>query len=261
MSVTKKKHHDYWFTWRHDLRCENYWFFLERHVQLRGIKRERVFFNRNLLVSLLSGRSWAVIKSQNPRHQSTLIIITSSINLREKIEQSSTCARREKHNCCENLSHHKFLLSTLTLIWLSDLAHFFLSKWLLYSLNIHNLGTHLAHTQMEQIWPNRTSTHCFTTISTYQPNELPSIYFKFFLLKMTSETQKFKFDKFLHSALSPTQKSPKDPKSILILTMKLLHTYFWKMLPVGALIWLALIWLNWAQITQPTSSTQKVIVL
>ncbi len=61
---------------------------------------------------------------------------------------------------------------------------------------------------------------------------------------MTSETQKFKFDKFLHSALSPTQKSPKDPKSILILTMKLLHTYFWKMLPVGALIWLALIWLN-----------------
>ncbi len=87
-------------------------FFLKRHVQLRGIKRERVFFNRNLLVSLLSGKSRAVIKSQDPRHQSTLIIITSSINLREKIEQSSTCAWREKHNCCENPSHHKFLPST-----------------------------------------------------------------------------------------------------------------------------------------------------
>ncbi len=39
------------------------------------------------------------------------------------------------------------------------------------------------------------------------------------------------------------QKSPKDPKSILILTMKLLYTYFWKTLPIGALIWLTLIWL------------------
>ncbi len=39
------------------------------------------------------------------------------------------------------------------------------------------------------------------------------------------------------------QKSPKDPKSILILTMKLLYTYFWKMLPAGALILVALIWL------------------
>ncbi len=39
------------------------------------------------------------------------------------------------------------------------------------------------------------------------------------------------------------QKSPKDPKSILILTMKLLQTYFWKRLPVGALIWLAPNWL------------------
>ncbi len=53
------------------------------------------------------------------------------------------------------------------------------------------------------------------------------------------------------------QKSPKDPKSILILTMKLLYTYFWKMLPIGALIWLALIWLIWAQIAQPTSNHLK----
>ncbi len=87
--------------------------FLERHVELRGINRERVFFNRNLLVSLLSGKSWAVIKSQNPRHQSTLIIITSLISRIEKIEQTSACARREKHNCCENPSHHKFLPSTM----------------------------------------------------------------------------------------------------------------------------------------------------
>ncbi len=39
------------------------------------------------------------------------------------------------------------------------------------------------------------------------------------------------------------KKSREDPKSILILTMKLLYTYFWKMLPIGALIWLTTIWL------------------
>ncbi len=39
------------------------------------------------------------------------------------------------------------------------------------------------------------------------------------------------------------QKNPKDPKSILMLTIKLLYTYFWKILPVGALISLAPIWL------------------
>ncbi len=39
------------------------------------------------------------------------------------------------------------------------------------------------------------------------------------------------------------QKSPKGPKSILILTMKVLLTYFWKRLPIGASIWLAPIWL------------------
>ncbi len=53
------------------------------------------------------------------------------------------------------------------------------------------------------------------------------------------------------------QKSPKDPKSILILTIKLLYTYFWKMLPEGALILLAPIWLTWAQISQPTSNHLK----
>ncbi len=50
------------------------------------------------------------------------------------------------------------------------------------------------------------------------------------------------------------QQSPKDPKSILILIIKLLYTYFWKMLPLGALIWLAPIWLIWAQISRPTSN-------
>ncbi len=54
------------------------------------------------------------------------------------------------------------------------------------------------------------------------------------------------------------QKSPKDPKSMLILTMKLLHTYFWKTLPIGALIWLTLIWLIWAQIAQPTSNHLQI---
>ncbi len=77
---------------------------------------------------------------------------------------------------------------------------------------------------------------------------------------LTLETQKCKFHKFLPHALSPThlnQKSLKDPKSILILTMKLLYTYFWKSLPIGALIWLAPIWLIWAQIAQPTSNHLK----
>ena len=36
--------------------------------------------------------------------------------------------------------------------------------------------------------------------------------------------------------------------------MKLLYTYFWKMLPIGTLIWLTPIWLIWAQITPPTSN-------
>ncbi len=41
--------------------------------------------------------------------------------------------------------------------------------------------------------------------------------------------------------------------------MKLLYTYFWKMLPVGALIWLAPIWLIWAEIAQPASNHLKII--
>ncbi len=56
------------------------------------------------------------------------------------------------------------------------------------------------------------------------------------------------------------QNCPKDPKSILILTMKLLYTYFWKTLPTGDLIWLALIWLTFSkssQIVQPTSNHLK----
>ncbi len=53
------------------------------------------------------------------------------------------------------------------------------------------------------------------------------------------------------------QKSPKDTKSIHILTMKVLLTYYWKTLPTGALIWFALIWLIWAQNAQPTSNHIK----
>ncbi len=56
------------------------------------------------------------------------------------------------------------------------------------------------------------------------------------------------------------QKSPKDPKLILILTMKLLYTYFWKTLPIGDLIWVTPIWLAFSkssQITQPTSNHLK----
>ena len=55
------------------------------------------------------------------------------------------------------------------------------------------------------------------------------------------------------------QKSPKDPELIFSLTMKLLYTYFWKTLPAGALIWLAPIWLTWAQIMQPSSNHLKIL--
>ena len=43
--------------------------------------------------------------------------------------------------------------------------------------------------------------------------------------------------------------------------MKLLYTYFWKTLPIGTLIWLAPIWLIWAQIVQPTSNHLKTVPL
>ncbi len=57
------------------------------------------------------------------------------------------------------------------------------------------------------------------------------------------------------------QKSPKDPKSILILTMKLLQTYFWKTLPIDALIWLALILLAFSKssLIGPSSSNHLKI--
>ncbi len=52
------------------------------------------------------------------------------------------------------------------------------------------------------------------------------------------------------------QKSPNDPKSILILTMKLLLTFFWKRLPIGDLISLTLISLAFSKSSQirPSSS-------
>ncbi len=56
------------------------------------------------------------------------------------------------------------------------------------------------------------------------------------------------------------QNSSKDPKLILILTMKLVYTYFWKSLLIGDLIWLTLTWLafsNSSQIMQTTSNHLK----
>ncbi len=58
-----------------------------------------------------------------------------------------------------------------------SLISLFVSKFSLSSLNIHNLGTHFAHTQLEQIWLNGTFTHCCTTISIYWPKKLPDIHF------------------------------------------------------------------------------------
>ncbi len=114
---------------------------------------------------------------------------------------------------------------------------------ILYFINI------LLSPNICTFWNTETFLHPHPIFST-----LPNLNF------LTSETQKFKFDKFLPHALSPTQNEPNEPKrssSILILTMKLLYTYFWKTLPVGALIWLIPIWLIWAQIVQPTSNHQK----
>ncbi len=67
-------------------------------------------------------------------------------------------------------------LTWLDLIWLALIWVAFLSKFLLFSLNIHNLGTHLAHPN-GLFQPNGTFTHCFTTVFAKYP-------FWMFLLKM-----------------------------------------------------------------------------
>ncbi len=61
----------------------------------------------------------------------------------------------------------------------SDFSHFYFLKILIILLNIHNLGTHLAYKPMEWNWQNRTFGHCFTSIATYEPKELPISIFKF----------------------------------------------------------------------------------
>ncbi len=211
---------------------------------------------------------------------------------------------------CSDLAHSDLGHSDLAC---SDLGHF-LSKFLLFSLNIHNLRTHLTHTQMEQIWPNRTFMHCFTTLFIYNwktclisisnfsiKNNFPTLtlappkyhikifkniklnatsqtlynilYFINILLSpnictfwdtetfihphsifsalsnltfLTSETPKFKFDKFFPCALSPTQNEPKEPKRSQInphLDYETAVHILLKTLPIGALIWLTPIWL------------------
>ncbi len=64
---------------------------------------------------------------------------------------------------------------------------------------------------------------------------------------LTWKIQKLELPKILPWTLSPSQiepKSSKDPKLILVLTMKLLYKYIWLTLPTGALIWVALIWVT-----------------
>ncbi len=56
------------------------------------------------------------------------------------------------------------------------------------------------------------------------------------------------------------QKSLKGPKLILILTMKVLLTYFWKRLPIGASIWLAPIWLTNPNRATHLKSPKKTLV-
>ncbi len=65
---------------------------------------------------------------------------------------------------CSDLAHSDLAHSDLAC---SDLAHFFCQNSYFFSLNIHNLATHLAHIQMEQNEPNGTFIHCFIIISTY----------------------------------------------------------------------------------------------
>ncbi len=96
-------------------------------------------------------------------------------------------------------------------------------------------------------------------ISTFTPNFFHTS--KFDLFDLRNQKNWNLTNSFLTHCPHPkmNQKSPKDPKSILILTIKLLYTYLWKMLPIGALIWLAPILLIWAQIPQPTSNHLKMV--
>ncbi len=71
----------------------------------------------------------------------------------------------------------------LTLISLTLILVIFCQKFLLFSLNIHKLRTHLVHMEMEQIQPNGTFTHCFTTISIQQQNNCQISIFRFFIKK------------------------------------------------------------------------------
>ncbi len=219
-----------------------------------------------------------------------------------------------------------FSLIWVVLLWFALIWVFFSSKFLLFSLNICNLGTHLAHPQMEQTQPNGTFIQYFTILSTYKPKELSNIHFlilyfkqlfnltfsptykpceKFKKIKLNTTTQtpiqqttfhqytsftnylyflryrststsilhvfctsKFElFDlknpKIQNSYLvhypqpKANHESPIDLKLILILTMKLLYTYFFLTLPADALIWLPPIWPVSAQIAQPTSNHPK----
>ncbi len=78
---------------------------------------------------------------------------------------------------------------------------------------------------------------------------------------LTSWTQKFKLHKFLPQATQPPQPKLNQNSPILILTIKLLYTYFSKTLPTGDLIWLTPIWLTFtksSQIMQPTSNHLKI---
>ncbi len=71
----------------------------------------------------------------------------------------------------------------------SDFTHFFVKNSYFFPFNIHNLGTHLVHTQIEQIQPNGSFTHCFTTISIQHQNNCPISIFLFFYQKHDFLTQ------------------------------------------------------------------------
>ena len=98
------------------------------------------------------------------------------------------------------------------------------------------------------------------------PNPYPIFSILWNLNILTSQTKKFQLDKFLPYALSPTQSEPKEPKSSQINPHlnheTAVHMYtFGRCCLSGALIWLAPIWLAWAQIAQPTSNHLKSSVL
>ena len=170
--------------------AENFW----APIACMCLSMMRVSFSNALTAD---GSRWNV--------PATLPWITPCLNINCKIVTFFFSQEVKPKGCCASFcvpnknATHKNSSMELAAIWgnsdfgcfdfghsdfcRSDFSPFFFlnQQFLLFSLNIHNLGTCLVHTQMEQIWPNGTFTYCFTTISTNNQNNCPISILKFFI--------------------------------------------------------------------------------